>query len=129
MKISRTYRRLDHDLWLQLLSLHTKIVDLRSELSSLVALDWDRCACSRVQVRIPFHCWALDPRMAAPSPEGRTTAVDGACPAWKRDLEVQILNGLEVQEPQSDISTGRGSEHTLGLARIGGIDGAYRPFD
>lgn len=67
--------------------------------------------------------------MAAPSPEGRTTAVDGAFHAWKRDLEVQILNGLEVQEPQSDISTRQASERTLGLARIGGIDGAYLPFD
>jgi hypothetical protein len=67
--------------------------------------------------------------MAVPGPEGRTTAVDGAFPAWKRDLAVQILIGQEVRARQSSISTRRASERTLGLARIGGIDGAYRPFD
>jgi len=54
---------------------------------------------------------------------------DGAFLVWKRDLEVQILIGQEVQAPQSSISLSRGSERTLGLARMGGMDGAYRPFD
>jgi hypothetical protein len=130
IKISRTYRRLVHNLWLQLFSLHTKIVDLRSELSSLVDPDWDRCACSRVQARILYHDQALDLLQTVVQDPGDRTTDDGdASPVWRRDLEVQILIDQEAQVRQSSISTGQASERTLGLARMGGIEGAYRPFD
>lgn len=79
IQVSRTYRRLDHDLWLQLFSLHTRIVDLRSELSSLVALGFDQCACSRVQERIPFLHQALERRLKVElDPGDRMTGDDGA---------------------------------------------------
>ena len=130
IQISRTYRRLDHNLWLQLFSLHTKIVDLQSELSSLVSPDWDRCACFRVQARILYHDRALDLlQTAALDLGGRKTGDGDAFPVWRRDLEVQILIDQEAQVRRSGISTGQASERTLGLARMGGIDGAYRPFD
>jgi hypothetical protein len=110
--------------------LHTRIVDLQSELSSLVALDWDQSACFRVQGRILVHDQALGLLQKAVSDlVDRMIGADGAYLAWQRDLEVQILIGPEVQARQSSISTTRASERTLGLARMGGIDGAYRPFD
>jgi hypothetical protein len=52
-----------------------------------------------------------------------------AFPVWRRDLEVQILIDQEAQVRRSGISTKWTGERTLGLARMGGIDGAYRPFN
>lgn len=44
-------------------------------------------------------------------------------------LEARIPIAQGAQAQRSSISWRRGSERTLGLARMGGIDGAYRPFD
>lgn len=99
-------------------------------LSSLVALDWDRCACFRVQARILYHDRPLDLLQTVVQDPGDTMTGDGdASLVWRRDLEVQILIDQEAQVRQSGISTGQASKHTLGLARMGGIEGAYRPFE
>lgn len=94
-----TYRRLNHDLWLQLFSLHTRIVDLQSELSSLDVLDEGQCACSQAQERIAHHYRLLDLlQMVVLDPGDRKTGGGGdACLAWQRDLEARNRTCLEVQ--------------------------------